>query len=443
MTGHRLRQKRIVPMLTEKQHNSILASILSRTGSFLVLLIMLAALPLSLPGLAGVRVFGVLSESMEPEYAAGGVIYVKPCDTEKLQMGDVITYRLGSDTDAVMTHRIVSVNSQTASFCTKGDANDSVDPEPVHPEQIVGKVVFYLPAYAPVAYAMEKPEGIMVILIVLFLAVVCWMLADIVRVQTKDMLRPVLRGIAVVLMTGSICYLGSIFLQYQACDSEYSRLKKQVFEEREDDGTYAWNDEESRDKPEKQGKMKGRDEVVQNAVAHLMQSNDDMIGWIAFDYLDISYPVMQGEDNEYYLHHTFSGQENPGGSIFMDAINHGSWEDAHTVVYGHNMKDRSMFGQLRCYRTKEFYEKNAFFSIYTGRETWRYQIFSCYDVPEDSDIYTVWYTADKNFEKMIVRMQEQAAYETGVEVNAEDQILTLSTCSAEGKRFVIHAKRLQ
>ena len=107
--------------------NKILSRILSGLASGLVLLICIAVLPLSLPKLLGIQVYGVLTGSMEPEYSVGGVVYVQECDTAILQLGDVITYTLGTDTEAVMTHRIVGIDENTGGFQTKGDANNTTD----------------------------------------------------------------------------------------------------------------------------------------------------------------------------------------------------------------------------------------------------------------------------------------------------------------------------
>ncbi len=408
----------------------------------LVLSVIAAVLPLSLPKLAGIKVYGVLTGSMEPEYATGGVVYVRQCDADGLQTGDVITFRLGSGADYVMTHRIVGTDAATGAFLTKGDANNSIDPEPVAPDRIIGRVVFYLPHMASVADALEKPTGIAVLLTVFIMAVVCWLLADIVKKQQKDMLRPALRLLAVVLMAGAGCYLGKTLLEYRLGEREYTLLKQEVFAEAE----------ALRQGEEADGLVPGErisdtetteaEKAVQSAVAQLMQDNEDVIGWIVFENPDISYPVMQGTDNEYYLSHTFSGEKNSAGSIYADVINHDDWEDAHTILYGHNMKNRSMFGSLRSYKREDFYAGNELFRIYTAQETYVYQIFACYDVAEYSDIYTVWYTPDEGFAKLLESMQRRAYYDTGVEVSAEDKILTLSTCSTEGNRFVIHAKRI-
>mgnify|MGYP002465836722 CR=1 FL=1 len=80
--------------------------------------------------------------------------------------------------------------------------------------------------------------------------------------------------------------------------------------------------------------------------AELIRTNPDFRGWLYFPALDISYPVVQGKDNAYYLHHLFSGESNINGSIFVDCHNQPDFTDQNTIVYGHNMKNGSMFGTL-------------------------------------------------------------------------------------------------
>ncbi len=418
--------------------NKILSRILNGLAFSLVLLISVAVLPLSLPKLLGIQVYGVLTGSMEPEYSVGGVVYVQQCDTAALHIGDVITYNIGSDTESVMTHRIVGVEEETGAFQTKGDANNSVDPGMVMPASVVGKVIFYLPYMAYVATALEKASGIISVVILFIIAVILWMLSDIVKKCQKDLLRPVVRGLSVLLIVGAGGYLGVTYLDAKGSKEEYAALEKQVFAAVEVTG----NATNSIASQEAAPTSLSADVAVQNAVAQLKKSNPDTIGWIKFENPDISYPVMQAEDNEFYLRRSFSGERKTAGSIFMDTINHGDFQDAHTIIYGHNMRDLSMFGQLKYYKDEEFYEGNEFFIIYTDSATYRYQIFAYYDVTERDDVYTVWYTNDNNFETEVAEMLEKSYYDTGVEVTGEDKIVTLSTCSTEGNRFVIHAKRV-
>ena len=99
----------------------------------------------------------------------------------------------------------------------------------------------------------------------------------------------------------------------------------------------------------------------------LKKINADTIGWIRFSPKpkEINYPIVQGKDNQTYLHKTFSNNENTLGSIFLDSNANADFADGNSIVYGHRMKDGSMFRHLQDYDTKKFWKKYPYFYIYT------------------------------------------------------------------------------
>ena len=156
--------------------------------------------------------------------------------------------------------------------------------------------------------------------------------------------------------------------------------------------------------------------------------------------IDISYPIMQGEDNEYYLKHTFEGQAVTAASIFMDANNHADFSDQNTFIYGHNMKDKTMFGKLNNYKDEEFYKENPYFYIYTPDGKVRmYKVFAASVVKDTSDAYNLTYNSDEEFESYLNLCRESSNYQVDVEVNAQSQIVSLSTCTnvKEDERFLL------
>ncbi len=101
----------------------------------------------------------------------------------------------------------------------------------------------------------------------------------------------------------------------------------------------------------------------------------ETVGWIWFEELDLSYPILQAQDNEKYLHTAYDGTESIAGAIFLDCNAAPDFSDSYSVIYGRNMRDLSMFGQLKLYETdKTFYEDHQYFLIYTGNKIYRYQI---------------------------------------------------------------------
>ena len=165
----------------------------------------------------------------------------------------------------------------------------------------------------------------------------------------------------------------------------------------------------------------------------LQSRNPDCIGWIRFENLDISYPIMQGTDNEYYLKHTFSGEELLSASIFMDYQNSADFSDMVTIIYGHNMRNDTMFGLLHEYEDSSALETDPYFWIYTPDGTYRYDIFSCYTT---SDLnYMIYYSESDDYTEYIREIKSRSSYDTGVEVSGSDRMIMLSTCTAAGDNY--------
>lgn len=178
-------------------------------------------------------------------------------------------------------------------------------------------------------------------------------------------------------------------------------------------------------------------------LAGLKKENPDIVGWIRFDNIDVlSYPVLYSGDDETYLRTDIYGSSTTAGCIFMEGACNPDFEDCHTILYGHNMRDLSMFGSLKKYKTENFYEDNQYFTIYTTDMAYRYQIFSYRDVAETDGVYTVGFAPDEAFGAFVAEMIRHSYEDTGVAVTQEDKVMTLSTCSTEGMRFVVHAVRV-
>ncbi len=180
----------------------------------------------------------------------------------------------------------------------------------------------------------------------------------------------------------------------------------------------------------------------------LLAINPDTIGWIRFypEPKEISYPVVQGTDNDYYLHNTFSANENTLGAIFLNYTNKSDFSDRNSIIYGHRMRDGSMFRHLEDYEDESFWEDNPYFYIYTvdGREL-KYHIYSTGVVKDTSDTYLTEFASDAEFQSFIDYTKSVAAYDTGVEVTTSDKIVTLSTCTSASNedRFVVRGVLIQ
>ena len=158
--------------------------LLNICGAVILILLVAAVLPLTVPKIFGLKPYNILSGSMEPEIPVNSVIYVKQCDTAQLEVGDIITFKLGSGTDLAVTHRIADIDKENALFTTKGDANKNVDQTKVKAENIIGKVVFHIPQYGKLADFINTSEGIAACIAVFAAVLIMWLAAD--RIKPKE-----------------------------------------------------------------------------------------------------------------------------------------------------------------------------------------------------------------------------------------------------------------
>ena len=170
----------------------------------------------------------------------------------------------------------------------------------------------------------------------------------------------------------------------------------------------------------------------------LNEINPEVIGWIRIGALDRSYPVAQAKDNDFYLHRTFEKKDNFAGCIFLNCDNSRYFSDQNSIVYGHNMKNGSMFGTLKNFRDQKTYDKNPYFWIFTPKFIYQYQIFSCATVSKIGDPYRTRFLTN-DYEEFLKTCVEKSEVDThGLTPTVKDRIVTLSTCTGnESTRFIV------
>jgi SrtB family sortase len=171
--------------------------------------------------------------------------------------------------------------------------------------------------------------------------------------------------------------------------------------------------------------------------------NDDIVGYLKIEGTKIDFPVVQGPDNSYYLTRDLTGKDNVSGAAFMDAANDSLNLGFNTILYAHNMRDGSMFHDLRNYVDKAYYNTHSTIKFTTLLEETEWEIFSFYETTVDFNyIRTSFDSADEFNEFILSPVKERSFYDTGVEVDKNDRVLTLSTCTnrIDDTRFVVHAK---
>lgn len=175
----------------------------------------------------------------------------------------------------------------------------------------------------------------------------------------------------------------------------------------------------------------------------LQSENEDIVGWLYCSDTEINYPVVQSRDNNYYLHRLFDGTWNMTGTLFADFRNAGDFSDRHTVIYGHNMKNKSMFGTLPEYRSQEYYEQHPVWYLLTPTQNYKIELCAGYVTPADSEIYNLENSKEER-ERILETALEQSCFKANVSVSGQDNLITLSTCSYEfeNARFALTGRLL-
>lgn len=250
----------------------------------------------------------------------------------------------------------------------------------------------------------------------------------------------VMLAVCLIVFAVSIWQLSGIFLEYKEGEDEYEELLQYVNEELPE---VEYGEEET-ESESAEGEAQPEEERLQRvSLDELKAINEEIIGWIEIPGTNISYPLMYTSDNAYYLNHTFSGKVNSAGSIFVEALNSAAFTDLHTIIYGHNMKNGSMFATLKNYTSPSYLVAHPTVYIDLEDGTHAYQIFSCYETPAESDSYTIGFAPDEQYETFLQTLKGRSAYDTGVEVTVNDSIISLSTCTKSGEnRYLVHAKKI-
>ncbi len=177
----------------------------------------------------------------------------------------------------------------------------------------------------------------------------------------------------------------------------------------------------------------------------LKEQNNETVAWIKVNNTNIEYPVVKAKNNDFYLNHSFDKSRNLAGWIFADYRNKFDGTDKNIVIYGHNMKDNSMFGSLKWVINDDWYnnEDNKYITLITENETQVYEVFSVYQIEKEDYYIQTNFNTEKEFNTFAQVIKKRSKKEFNVDVNKEDNILTLSTCANNNKyRVILHAKKL-
>lgn len=173
--------------------------------------------------------------------------------------------------------------------------------------------------------------------------------------------------------------------------------------------------------------------------AALKAINPDVVGWIYIPDTNVNYPILQGKDNDQYIYHLMTGEYNSSGSIFLEAGIASDFTEQNNVIYGHNMKNGTMFAELTRYKGQEFYDAHPVAMLLTPEGNFYVRIFSGYvtDIWDDA-----WVSAfsQTDFRQWLDERGRKSYFDSDVIPTTDDLILTFSTCTYEtdNARFVVH-----
>ena len=179
----------------------------------------------------------------------------------------------------------------------------------------------------------------------------------------------------------------------------------------------------------------------------LLAENSEFYAWMYSSGTVINYPVVQGGNNSYYLNHMFNKQRNSMGTLFVDAGNAPEFGDQNTIIYGHHMKNGSMFASLVNYKEQTYYNVHPELLLFTPSAAYKLELFAAYitDGVVTNDVYKKSFDTEAQFLSFIEYARAASDFKSEVEVTAQDRIVTLSTCTYEydDARYVVLGKLAQ
>ncbi len=255
----------------------------------------------------------------------------------------------------------------------------------------------------------------------------------------------ILFAAAFLVCMASIALLFNYYKENREGSTEYQTLMAQAVTIRMDAGDSDQQFSQNTEITQQAGVLKNPPALLID-FDELRKVNGDVVAWIDFPGQSISYPIVQGEDNEHYLKYTFEGKRNSAGCVFMDSRNSGLMIDGNTIIYGHNMKNGSMFGTLKRYMEQEHYEQFPYFDVYTPEGTYRCEILACARIQAKEENYPVKFGSELERNKYISNMKSLENYEIQTsQTTSQAPLVLLSTCTGGQKayRFVVLSRAIK
>ena len=175
----------------------------------------------------------------------------------------------------------------------------------------------------------------------------------------------------------------------------------------------------------------GGNRASQKDFSSLQAGSPDTVAWITGEDTPIDYPVMHTDNNEYYLSHLYSGEENRYGALFVDCRNTGLFTDPNTVIYGHNMKNDAMFGSLMGYKEQAYYEEHSTMTLYTPDGDYTIELLSGTLENGDREFVRFRFESEEDFTGYIQSLQSRSTFSSHGTAVPGDRLVSLCTCTYE------------
>jgi len=177
----------------------------------------------------------------------------------------------------------------------------------------------------------------------------------------------------------------------------------------------------------------------------LKETNNDTVSWLYVGGTNVNYPVVQTDNNDFYLNHSFDKTNNKAGWLFMDYRNNSIEYEKNTIIYAHNRKDKTMFGTLKNLLTTNWYnnENNRVIKMSSEKYNTLWQIFSVYTIDTTNDYIKTFFKDDNDYQEFINLILNRSYKNFNSTITTNDKILTLSTCHGDTKKLVVHAKLIK
>jgi len=176
----------------------------------------------------------------------------------------------------------------------------------------------------------------------------------------------------------------------------------------------------------------------------LKRINSDVRGWVKVEGTNINYPFVQSKDNNFYLNHSFDKSFNRAGWVFLDYRTAVDSLGRNTIIYGHDRKDKTMFGSLNSITKSNWVgdKNNHFIKITTEKGDTSWQVFSFYRIKTTDDYLQTSFQTDRDYQKFLDLVGDRSIFDFETRPDKDDKILTLSTCYNKNEKTVLHAKQI-